>query len=130
MQLQRDNLLKAVSIKIISTKIEDLAKGNTTVSRGTLYAQVHHGQGQRIELSHPFAQQSSNSVNIKTIRDRVRIRVDRAVEDLGMEDTDGDTDTESEQRNQRITSRGKQKKPGKVKTVMNKNLRKSRFLAK
>ncbi len=96
MQLQRDNLLKAVSIKNISTRIEDLAKGNTTISSGTLQAQVHQGQGQRIEPSHPVSQQSSNSVNIKTIRDRVRSRVDRAIEYLGMEDTDGDTDTDSE----------------------------------
>ncbi len=45
MQLQRDNLLKAVSIKNISTRIEDLAKRNTTVSSGTLQAQLHQGQG-------------------------------------------------------------------------------------
>ncbi len=45
MQLQKDNLLKAVSIKNISTRIEDLAKRNTTVSSGTLQAQLHQGQG-------------------------------------------------------------------------------------
>ncbi len=104
MQLQRDNLLKAVSIKNISTRIEDLAKGNTTVSSGILQAQVHQGHDQRIEPSHPVSQQSSNSVNIKTIRDRVRSRGDRAIEDLGMGGTDGDTNTDSEERNQRLTS--------------------------